>query len=161
MTGWEKWSFRNCARNLNLPYEQVVYAQRGIRPIEWDAESSLWFWDTNGSPNLGQTTRPNDSKQKKRTFRKVDFDVSEDTRVKLKKGEKRYKYLDFAWELKNLGNMKVTVLPIVSGAQGTILKGTRRPRNQRTSITIIGPSRRLYSWDWPEYWQEFYRPEET
>ena len=35
-------------------------------------------------------------------------------------------YLDFARELKNLLNMRVTVIPIVTGAFGTIPKGLKR-----------------------------------
>ena len=42
---------------------------------------------------------------------------------KLKECEKKDKYLDHARELKNLGNMKVTIVPIVIGALGTITKG--------------------------------------
>ena len=30
------------------------------KPEEWDAQTSLIFWVTNKSPNLGQTTRPTD-----------------------------------------------------------------------------------------------------
>ena len=44
-------------------YEQMVYAQSGIRPRKWDAQNLLGFWDKNGSSNLGQTTRPSDSQQ--------------------------------------------------------------------------------------------------
>ena len=39
------------------PYEQIVYAQHRICPRKWDAKSTLGFWNANGSPNLGQTTR--------------------------------------------------------------------------------------------------------
>ena len=35
-------------------------------PRKYDAQNSLGFWYTNGSPNFGQTTKPNDSKQKKK-----------------------------------------------------------------------------------------------
>ena len=38
------------------PYQQEVYAQPGICPEEWDAQNFLAFWDTNRSPNPGQTT---------------------------------------------------------------------------------------------------------
>ena len=31
-------------------------------PGEWDALTPLGFWDTNGSPNLSQTTRPDNDK---------------------------------------------------------------------------------------------------
>ena len=68
----------------------MVYGQPGIRPEEWDAQPSLRFWDTNGSPNLGQTTRHSDSQQKKSTIW---------TQIKLKESKKD-KYLDLAKELK-------------------------------------------------------------
>ena len=42
---------------------------------------------------------------------------------KLKECEKKDKYLDLAWELKKLWNMKVMIVPIVIGAFGTITKG--------------------------------------
>ena len=85
----------------------MVYAQLGIRPNKWDAQNSLEFWDTNGSSNLDQTTRPSDSQKKKkkkekkkRTGRIVDFAVPADHWVKLKESIKRDKYLELARELK-------------------------------------------------------------
>ena len=42
--------------------------------------------------------------------------------MKLKECEKKDKYLDLARELKKLWNMKVTIVPIVIGAFGTITK---------------------------------------
>ena len=33
------------------PYEQMVYAQSGICPGEWDTQTPREFWDTNGSSN--------------------------------------------------------------------------------------------------------------
>ena len=48
---------------------------------------------------------------------------SADHRIKLKECEKRDKYLDLARELKKLWNMKVTIIPIVIGAFGTVTKG--------------------------------------
>ena len=53
----------------------------------------------------------------------MDFDVSADHRIKLKESEKKDKYFDFARELKKLWNMKVTIIPIVIGAFGTVTKG--------------------------------------
>ena len=49
----------------------------------------------------------------------MDFAVSADHRVKLKESEKK-KYLDLARELKKLWNMKVTFIPIIIGALGTV-----------------------------------------
>ena len=63
------------------------------------------------------------NKKKKRTCKIVDFTVPADHRIKLKECEKKDKYLDLARELKKLWNMKVTIIPIVIGAFGTITKG--------------------------------------
>ena len=78
---------------------------------------------TNGSPNPGQKTRPyNNQQQKKRICKIVDFAVPTDHGINLKEWEKKDKYLDLARELKNLWKMKVTIVPIVIGALGTITK---------------------------------------
>ena len=53
----------------------------------------------------------------------MDFAVPAENRVKLKESEKRDKYLDLARELKKLWNMKLTVIPIVINAFGTVTKG--------------------------------------
>ena len=83
------------------------------------------LWHKNGSPNLGQTTRPyNNQQQKKRICKIVDFAVLADHRIKLKECEKKDKYLDLARELKKkLWNMMVTIVPIVTGAFDTVTKG--------------------------------------
>ena len=51
----------------------------------------------------------------------MDFTVPTDHRVKLKESEKR-KYIHFSRELKKLWNKKVTVIPTVIGALGTVTK---------------------------------------
>ena len=53
----------------------------------------------------------------------MDFPVPTDHKVKLKECEMRDKYLDLARELKKLWNMKVTNIPIVIDALGTVIKG--------------------------------------
>ena len=53
----------------------------------------------------------------------MDFAVPVCYRVKLKECEKWDKYLDLARELKKIWNMKVTIIPIVIGALGTVTKG--------------------------------------
>ena len=81
----------------------MVYAQPRIHPRKWDTQTPLEYIDTNGSSNLGQTTRPGDSLQKKekKICRMVDFAVQAGNWVKLKEGENRDKCLDLAKELKN------------------------------------------------------------
>ena len=66
----------------------------------------------------------------------VDFAVPADQGIKLKECEKKNKYLDLAWESKNMWNMKVSIIPIVIGAFGSaqrINKGTGGLRNKRTN----------------------------
>ena len=53
----------------------------------------------------------------------MDFAVLADHRIKLKESKKNGKYLDLARELKKLWNMKMTIIPIVIGAFGTVTKG--------------------------------------
>ena len=106
----------------------MVYAQPRICPREWDAKTPMRFRDKNGSSNFSQTTRSynkeqQQQQQKKKTCRIVDFAVSADNRVKLKECEKRDKYQDLARELKKQWNVKVTIIPIVIGALGTLTKG--------------------------------------
>ena len=60
--------------------------------------------------------------KKKRICKIVDFAVPADHRINLKKSEKKDKYFDLARQLKMLWNMKVTIVPIVIGALGTITK---------------------------------------
>ena len=62
-------------------------------------------------------------KKNKRTNRIVDFAAPVDHRVKLKESEKRDKYLELSEELQKPWNMKVTVIPIVNVALGTVTKG--------------------------------------
>ena len=83
----------------------------------------MGLWHSHGSPNLGQKTRPNNNQRKKWTCKIVDFAVPADHKVKLKEFEKKDKYLDLARELKKLWNMKVTIIPIVTGAFGTVTEG--------------------------------------
>ena len=53
----------------------------------------------------------------------MDFAVPADHRIKLMESEKKDKYLGLARELKKLWNMKVTIIPIMIGAFGTVTKG--------------------------------------
>ena len=56
----------------------------------------------------------------------MDFAIPVDYRVKIKESEKSDKYLDLAWELRKLWNMKVMVIPTVIFMLGTVPKGLER-----------------------------------
>ena len=70
----------------------------------------------------------------------VDFAVPADYGVKLTEKEKKDKYLDLARGLEKLWNMNVTIILIVIGASGTVIKGTG----------VLGATRR--SGDHPNYY---------
>ena len=61
--------------------------------------------------------------KRKRSCQIVECAVPADHRVKLKENGKKNKHLDLARELKKLGNIKVTFIPVVIGALDTVTKG--------------------------------------
>ena len=105
-------------------YEQMVYAQPSTCPRKLHAQTPMGLWHTNGSPNLDKKTRLYNNQQRKKKKEKLWTLLS---RLKVEKKKKRKKkikdkYFDFARELKKLWNMKVTIIPIVIGAFGTVTK---------------------------------------
>ena len=56
----------------------------------------------------------------------IDFAIPYDTRADDTKVEKIEKYLDLVRELKKVWNMKVTVVPLVVGALGTLAKALEK-----------------------------------
>ena len=92
--------------------------------LEKDRHKLLWDFNIQ-TDQLIPARRPDliIINKKKRIFKVVDFAVSGDHRINLKESEKRDKYLDLARELKMLWDVKVTIVPIVIGALGTITKG--------------------------------------
>ena len=105
----------------------MVYAQPGTCPKN-DLNELLWDFNIR-TDHLILARRPDliiikkKKKKKKKICKIVDFAVPADYRINLKESEKKDKYLDLARELKKLCNMKVTIVPIVIGALGTITKG--------------------------------------
>ena len=101
----------------------MLYAKPNICPGEWDVQTPLGFWDTNGSPISARRPDLIIIMIIKRTCTIVHFVVLADLRAKLKEREKKDKYLDLASELKKLWNLKVTVIPVIIGALATVTKG--------------------------------------
>ena len=87
--------------------------------LKKNTHKPLWDFDIHTDH---RKTRHND-KQKKSTCKIVGFAVPADHRIKLKECEKKDKYLELTRELKKLWKMKVTIIPIVIGAFGTVTKG--------------------------------------
>ena len=129
MTGWARLSTGNCARSSSLVI--LTNSICTTLNLSWRMRrtNSSGIWHKNGSPNLGQTTRSHNNQQKKKkkkkkkrkkTCRIVNFAVPADHRVKLKESEKRDRYLELTSQLKKkLWSMKVTIIPIVIGNNGT------------------------------------------
>ena len=92
--------------------------------LENDSHKLLWDFNIQ-TDHLIPARRPDliIIKKKMRICKIDDFVVPVDHRINLKESEKKDKYLDLARELKKLWNMKVTIVPIVIGALGTVTKG--------------------------------------
>ena len=94
-----------CKKN-RFDHANKWYMDNPAPVLKWLTRTPMGFWYTNGSPNLGQKTRPYYNQQKKKRICKiVDFAVPADHRIKLKECKKRDKYLDLTKELKKLWNM--------------------------------------------------------
>ena len=92
--------------------------------LEKDSHKLLWDFNIQ-TDHLIPARRPDliIINKRKRICKIVDLAVPADHRINLKESEKKDKYLDLARELKKLWNMKVTIVPIVIGALGTVTKG--------------------------------------
>ena len=102
--------------------------------LENDSHKLIWDFNIQ-TDHLIPARRPDliIINKKKRICKIVDFAVSADHRINLKECEKKDKYLDLARELKKLWNMKVTFVPIVIGALGTITTGLLKILSPETS----------------------------
>ena len=93
--------------------------------LENDSHKLLWDFNIQ-TDHLNPARRPDliIINKRKRICKIVEFAVPVDHRVNLKESEKKDKYLNLARELKKkLWNMKVTIVPVVIGALGTVTKG--------------------------------------
>ena len=88
--------------------------------LENDTHKLLWDFDIQ-TDHLISVRRPDliVIEKKKRTCKIVDLAVPADHGIKLKESEKK----NNARELKKLWNIKVTIVPIVISAFGTVTKG--------------------------------------
>ena len=91
-------------------------------------ETHILLWDFNiQTDHLISARRPDliiiNNKKKRKSAKLSTLLFPTDHRIKLFECEKRDKYLNLARELKNIWNMKVTIMPIVIGVFGTVTKG--------------------------------------
>ena len=99
----------------------MVYMQKPESVLENEMNKILWDFNVQMDHPI-QAIQPDLVliNKKKRTYQ-VDFAVLAEQSEKQKK-KKLNKYLDLARDLKMLLNMKVTVMPVIVGTLGTVLK---------------------------------------
>ena len=144
----------------------MVYAQLES-VLENDTHKLLWDFDIH-MDHLIWATRPDliiinkIIKEKKRNSKIVDFAVQVDHRIKLKEYDKKNRYLDLARELKKIWNIKITTIPNVIGAFGTITKGIIKRTGWLGSWRKMGdyPNLKHY-WELPKYWEDAWSLEEN
>ena len=129
--------------------------------MENETHKFLWDYEIQ-TDHLISTRRPDvviiNIKRKKRIFRIVDFAVSADHRVKLKKSENKDKYRDLFGELKKLWNMK----DVYTNCNwcSWLIKQRIDTRTWKSEDEWIS-SKLLRYLDLPENWEESWRLEET
>ena len=138
---------------------EIIIIIIGIHPGKWDAQNSLGFWDTNGSLNRCQTTRPSGSKKK--PSRIVNFAVLANHRVKLKESEKRNKYLDLARELKKTMRLESDGDTNCNWRARYSHQNWFRDWRTWKWEEEWRPSKLQHYWDRLEYWEESWRLEES
>ena len=111
-------------RKFQFDHKNKWYMHNPALVLENDLHKLLWDFNIQ-TDHLIPARRPGliIINQKMRICKIVDFAVSADHRINLKESEKKDKFLDLAREIKKLWNMKVTIMPIVIGALGTVTKG--------------------------------------
>ena len=112
-------------RKFKFDHTNKRYMHNPAPVLENDSHKLQWDFNIQ-TDHLIPARRPDliIINKRKRIWKIVDFAVPADHRINLKESEKKDKYLDLARELnKKLWNMKVTIVPIVIGALGTVTKG--------------------------------------
>ena len=109
-------------REFQSDHTNKWYMHNPAPVLKNDSHKLLWDFNIQ-TDRLIPARRPGliITNKRKRICKIVDFAVPADHRINLKESEKKDKYL--ARELKKLWNMKVTIVPIVIGALGTVTKG--------------------------------------
>ena len=124
MTGVGNMIHWEMCKKFKFDHANKWYMHNPTPVLENDTHKLLWDFDIQRD-HLISARRPDliIINKKRRISKTVVFAVPADHRIKLKEWEKRDKYLDLAREFKKLWNMKVTIIPIVIGAFGTVTKG--------------------------------------
>ena len=107
-------------KEFKFDHKDKWYMRNPTSVLENETHKHLWDFNIQ-TDHLFSARRPDLIIISKKKI--VDFAVLADHWVKLKESGKKNKYLDLAWELKILWNMKVTFILIVIGALFTVTEG--------------------------------------
>ena len=119
---WKKFKFDHMNKWHMHNSESVL--ENETHKLLWNLEIQTDHLISARQPDLVIVLKKKKKKRKKkRTCRIVDFAFPVDNRIKLKESKKWDKYLDLDREMNKQWNIKVTVIPIVSGALGSVTKG--------------------------------------
>ena len=117
-------------KKFKFDHTNKQYTHNPASILENDTYKFLWDFDIQ-TDHLISTRWPDLIIINKKI---VDIALPADHRIKLKECEKKDKYLDLARKLKKLWNMKVTIVPIVIGAFGTVTKGLLKGQEDLETI---------------------------
>ena len=118
---------RELSKNLKANHTNKWYLHNPAAALENDTHKLLWDFviktdHLNSVRRLELITYDNQQQEKKRNYKIVGYDIPADHWIQLLENEKKDKYFNFDWELKNPWNMKVTLIPTVFDAFGTVPK---------------------------------------
>ena len=154
-------------KNSKFHHRNKWYMHNLESILENDTHKPLWAFHIQ-TDHLISARRPDlivikrkKKEKKKRSCRIVDFAVPADNRIKLKGNEKKISTSILLGNWKKLWNMKVTIIPIVIGAFGTVTKRLlKRPEELKVGGRVK-TSKLQHYWDRQEYWAKSWRLEET
>ena len=142
---------REMCKKLKTDHTNKWYMHNPTSVLENSTHKLIWDFDIHTDHRIS-ARRPDliMIRKKKRICKIVDFAVSADHRIKLIENTRELKKKQKLW------NVKVTIIPIVIGAFGTVTKGLlKRLENEWR------PFKLQHYWEQPEYWEESWRLEET
>ena len=111
------------SEKFKFDHTNIWYMHKSEPVLENDAHKLLWDFNIHTYHIIPARNPDLIIINNKRKRKIIDFAVPADYRIKLKECRKKDKYLDLTRELKKLWNMKVTIIPNVMGAFGTVNKG--------------------------------------
>ena len=114
-------------KKFKFDYTNKWYIYNPASALENDTLKLQWDFDIQ-TDHLISARRPdliisNNNNKKKENLQNCGLCSPSSQQNKLEESEKKNKYVSLARELKKLWSMEVTIIPIVTGAFGTVTKG--------------------------------------